>query len=203
MERICRLCGKTYDGKGNSYTCYECNEKMAEIKKYQMMDKAADKLRKWLNGFRERQSKNLEVCIEYVRERFLNGTDHFDSLPEIMVAVQLTMQGIIYKTQVQRNGVTVDFVLPSMKIVMEIDGNLYHQDADKMFLRDRRVMYGCDDEWEIIHIAAEIVPGSTWNLRNGIPYIIKARNDQHRFRDCIWDSEYLKRFNYSKVKRGK
>ena len=102
--------------------------------------------------------------------------------------------GLEYETQKEIAGKRVDFYIPEIKIVLEIDGEIYHTDDGKSFLRDRKIMRKIGESWEIVHIEAKDVPKYTWNLRESLKYIVFERNDRLRFRDSQFDSDLLREF---------
>ena len=52
---------------------------------------------------------------------------------------------------------TVDFCLPDEKVVIEIDGSIYHTDEDKEFRRDYALKNMLGDGWIIRHIDSDLV----------------------------------------------
>lgn len=192
---ICVMCGKDYESNTRgSYKCPQCESKLALVKKLEMVDKAEYKLTRVSGKQRMKKGIDLSKEIFSVRKRVLNGIDRFSSLQETMVAIQLEKQNLKYESQKEINGKKVDFFLPELKIILEIDGELYHTDEDKEFLRDRQIMSGIGEEYEIIHIEADSVPRYTWNLKEALVYIVQERNEQRRFRDSRCDTYFLEQF---------
>ena len=99
-----------------------------------------------------------------------------------------------YESQKKIGDAKVDFYIPEIKIILEVDGSIYHSDSNKNFLRDRRIMSVVGEKWEIVHIDANKIPKYSWNLRDGLPYVVSQRNEQWRFRDSEFDSYYLMDF---------
>lgn len=192
---ICVMCGKDYENNTRiSYKCSKCEQKLALVKKLEMVDKAEYKLTRVPGKKRMKNGNDLfkEICS--VRKRIANGIDKFSSLQETMVAIQLEKQNIKYESQKEINGKKVDFFLPELKIILEIDGELYHTDENKEFLRDRQIMKGIGEEYEIVHIEADYVPRYTWNLKEALPYIVDQRKEQGIFRDSRYDTCFLEQF---------
>lgn len=79
----------------------------------------------------------------------------YGSVPEAIAAIILLKLG--YKTIAQQKigDYKADFVLPDKKVVIEIDGALYHKDKAKLSTRDDVIKYMLGDGWEIIHVPAE------------------------------------------------
>lgn len=192
---ICVMCGKDYENNSRtSYKCPVCENKIVAVKKLEMIDKAEYKLCKV--GGRQRFKKNIDLSkeVQNVRKRILEKTDSFSSLQEVMVAIQLEKQGIEYETQKEINGKKVDFFMPDLKIILEIDGELYHKDKEKEFMRDRAIMSKIGEEYEIVHIDSECVPRQTWNLKEALPFIVESRNENKMFRDSTLDTFWLEKF---------
>ena len=100
-----------------------------------------------------------------------------------------------YETQKIISGTKVDFYIPETKIILEVDGSIYHSNKDKTFLRDRRIMSEFGEKWEIVHINSDMIPKYTWDLRNALPFVVLQRNDKWRFRDSEFDSDFLMDFD--------
>lgn len=192
---ICVMCGKDYESNARgSYKCPKCESKLALVKKLEIVDKAEYKLTRTSGRQRMKNGIDLSKEICTVKKRVANGIDRFSSLQEAMVAIQLEKQNVKYESQKEINGKKVDFFLPELKIILEIDGELYHTDEDKEFLRDRQIMRGIGEEYEIVHIEADSVPRYTWNLKEALVYIVQERNEQWRFRDSLFDTYFLVEF---------
>lgn len=132
---------------------------------------------------------------EIVKDRVIKGIDKFSSIPEAAVAIQMEKIGLKYEAQKEVAGKRVDFYIPEIKIILEIDGELYHTDENKTFLRDREIMREVGDEWEIVHIEASKVPKYTWNIKEALMHVVSERNDKWRFRDSLFDTELLIEFH--------
>lgn len=202
---ICVMCGKDYENNvRKSYKCPQCDQKLMIVKKLEMIDKAENKLTR-VSG-RHRMKKNIDLSeeVQKIRNRIINKIDRFSSSQEVMVAIQLEHQNIKYESQKEINGKKVDFYLPELKIILEIDGELYHTDTDKEFLRDRTIMYGVGEDYEIVHIETESVPRYTRNLKEALPYIVDQRKEQGVFRDSRCDTYLLEQFRNMELylKRG-
>ena len=195
-KHACLICGKEFEsGKTTVYACDECERKIKLIKKMEMVDKAQKELEKQKCRTRNLKSKlDMSAYANSVKERVVNGIDSFSSMPEAIVAIQMDRIKLKYRTQVDIAGKKVDFVIPEIKIILEIDGELYHTDENKAFLRDRQIMNSVGEEWEIVHINAQEVPLYTWNLRESLPFVVSERNTKFFFRNSAHDSDYLEQF---------
>lgn len=192
---ICVMCGKDYENnKRVSYKCPKCEQKIVFIKKIETLDKAENKLNTVSGKYRAKKNIDLSKEVQNIRKRIISKKDKFSSLQEAMVAIQLEHQKIKYESQKEISGKKVDFYLPDLKIILEIDGEIYHKDTDKEFIRDRQIMHEVGEEYEIVHINAESVPRYTWNLKEALPYIVEQRKEQEVFRDSRCDEYLLEQF---------
>lgn len=192
---ICVMCGKDYENNTRtSYKCPQCEQKLVFVKKLEMIDKAENKLTMVSGKNRKKRNIDLSNEVQEIRKRIARKIDKFSSMQEAMVAIQLEHQKVKYESQKEISGKKVDFYLPELKIILEIDGELYHKDTDKEFLRDRQIMHEVGEEYEIVHINAESVPRYTWNLKEALPYIVEERKEQEVFRDSRCDEYLLEQF---------
>lgn len=193
-EHFCVMCDTAFASKvERDYICDDCVRKMKLIKKIEVVDSAEERLLKGFSHgkwdkFNERTKKSANI----VRKRVFDGVDNFGSKQEAMVAIQLERNGVMYETQKDIGGYKVDFCIPQLKMVLEIDGILYHTNDDKAFLRDRKIMSCLGERWEIVHLEDCMVPEYTWNLYATLPMIVEQRNENFRFRDTRSDSMFLK-----------
>lgn len=195
-KHICLICGEEFEsGKTNAYSCDIGESKIRLIKKMEMVDKAQRELEKRTGRMKSfKPKRDMSRYAKPVKERVMNGIDNFSSMPEAVAAIQMERIGLKYETQKDIAGKKADFVMPEIKIILEIDGELYHTDEDKSFLRDRQIMAAVGEEWEIVHINAESVPRYTWNLKEALPYIVEERKEQKVFRDSRCDEYFLEQF---------
>ena len=192
----CIICEKEFEsGKTNVYACDECKRKIKLIKKLEMVDKSQKELEKRRGKIKSYKPKiDMSEYAKRVKDRVIDGVDSFSSVPEVVVAVQMQRIGLKYQTQKDIAGKKVDFVIPEIKIILEIDGELYHTDENKSFLRDRQIMACVGEDWEIVHINVEKIPLYTWNLRESLPFVVSERNDKFFFKNSAHDSDYLELF---------
>lgn len=191
----CVMCGADIDEKSGKYYCETCEEKMRYVKKLSMVDKAEKLILKKSRDKKEIPDEEVLKYSKVVRERISNGIDKFSSVPEVIAAIQMQRINLEYETQKMIAGTKVDFYIPEIKIIFEVDGSIYHSDKDKTFLRDRQIMKEVGEKWEIVHINSDKIPKYTWNLRDTLPFVVLQRNDKWRFRDSEFDSDFLMDFD--------
>ena len=192
--RQCILCEKEYRDERKEYYCEECEEKLKKIKTLKMLDKAEKKILKDIKTYRNAKKEEVLKHLKIVEKRIFDGIDKFSSVPEVIIAIQMQNNELEYESQKKIGTRKVDFYIPGIKIILEIDGEIYHSNENEMFFRDRQIMAQVGEEWEIIHIDPNKIPKYTWNLKDALPYVVSERNDNFRFRDSALDSDFLTDF---------
>ena len=117
-----------------------------------------------------------KAAIDLVRKK-LNNRGWFQSTEEIMVALELARRGVNAHHQVKVFEYTVDFVLPEMKVVLEIDGAPYHgKDRQKyQQTRDDVIKWKLGDDWEVIRISTDNINTNITKLIPGIRAVLNSR----------------------------
>lgn len=153
----CSNCGDecniaTYES-GRKYLCLRCREAEKFLHKEDRSKKTVDNALRKIRSFRFDKSVFCEYmeCANIIRSKIEAGMK-FDSKEEVMLAMQLEKDGITYETQVSVASHKVDFMLRELRIIVEIDGELYHTDEAKDRDIDIRVTEELGSDWEIIRI---------------------------------------------------
>ncbi|NLA85964.1 MAG: DUF559 domain-containing protein, partial [Clostridiales bacterium] len=104
-------------------------------------------------------------------EQSLKRRGWYQSTEEIMVAIELIRRGVRAYHQVRIFEYTVDFILPDMKVALEIDGMIYHgkDKQDYQNNRDIAIIDKLGKGWEMIRI-------STDNINRNVAKLIPAIN---------------------------
>ena len=165
----CAQCGKTYGS--HQYTgnriylcpiCREINKKKraarveqlalsipdVETKEEKRYRKAVEEIEKQvgsLNGY----EKAVEVCRK--------ATFKYGSIPEAMLAIELIKNGFRIIPQQKVGKYHVDFALPNEKLVIEVDGSIYHANTQKELEREACINYKLGFDWRFIHFPAESI----------------------------------------------
>lgn len=172
----CSKCGREIEsltyGHNHQYICSHC--KVEKRKTSQLMEqelrillttpgerryqKAIDAIEKQV-----KDAKSYQKAIRIARA----GQELYGSVPEAMVAIELIRLGYKIVPQKKVASYRVDFYLPDVKTVIEVDGSLYHR---KEYAGDREAILslalGLDTR--ILHIPAE-----------------KIAKDIRKLKDCI------------------
>lgn len=180
----CCICGEevpTWNYKRSiKYTCKNCKEKMKFVESQKRVDNNENsKNRKLKNAVdriykKTKKPRSYQQAIEAI-EKNLHRDGWFQSTEEIMVAIELVKRGIKARHQVKFGRYCADFVLPDEKIVLEVDGILYHPKSNiyKEDTRDNLIVLSLGPEWEVIRITDELI---NENITKLVPAIRKIRD---------------------------
>lgn len=179
----CAKCGriiklKIYNGD-KAYYCGICKNNLVKKEKAleheilneiltkgeQRFLKAKDKLLK--------QVKNPESYANAIRIAKTRA-DSYGSIPEVMVAIELIHLGYAIIPQQRIGRYKVDFAIPDDKLIVEVDGGLYHSQADPD--RDNYIKLCLGLDWEIVHIPAEWISKDIKRLSK----VLNAANEKRR-----------------------
>lgn len=191
MVRECLFCGVALDDKNKRYICEDCERKMKLLKQLNKLDDSKEKIEKTVKKYLRRNCDYQEERDNIATKILKNGF-YFGSADETCFALQLEKEGIVYYPNYKVENYRVDFLLPNMKRIIEIDGEIYHTDEHKDFLRERSIMRSIGEEYEIVRIPASYVPKYIIkNLKEIIDFIVDKRKMDGHFRDTRWDKHYL------------
>ena len=130
----------------------------------------------------ERQQLDIyeyKEAIETVQEFLTNNPDKFDSADEIAAAIILLDNEIPMKIQHKVDEYHVDFCLPTLKIVLEIDGYLHASSLAKDNERDIKVRKALGASWEVVRIKTEYIEQNAEMLVEAIK-AVKAEKQKLR-----------------------
>lgn len=161
FEIPCPKCGcirksRQYSRK-RSMLCDYCRkdikarEKKEEIKEIDVETKYDKRFNSAVSEI-ENQVKdfsNYADAISMARKR----NTKYGSIPEAMVAIELLKAGYRIIPQQNINGYKVDFCLPDDKVIVEVDGEVYHKTINRK--REQAIQLRLGYKWRIIHIPAE------------------------------------------------
>lgn len=186
---LCSICGKEVHSlsyiRGLRYTCKECKteqylsdkERSAEISK-------AEKEKKFENAVKRMQKmgchgKPYWKAAQTVRSN-LGRDQWFESTEEIMVAIELVRSKVKTRHQVKFGRYRADFVLPEEKVVLEVDGRIFHAGkAEKERLRDELIVLALGPGWEVIRIGDDLI---NQRINRLLPAIKKVKERRMLYR---------------------
>ena len=142
---VCDYCKGLVKKKTKLYIAPELLE--TRTKKEIQFDKAVEEIRRQVEDFGE-----YKKPIEIAKTR----AERYGSIPEAMVAIELLHLKYKIVPQQKVGKYKVDFAIPDKKMVVEVDGEVFHRYDRK---RDReaqiQLMLGLD--WKIVRIPAEFI----------------------------------------------
>lgn len=164
----CDVCGdliKTskYNTK-NTYRCKACkkhhveiNNRIERLLKNKIEHEEADEIGIDHSHYERFESAASNFGIKYycAIEQASTVMHKFDSIPEAIACIELLYIGAKVIPQQKIGRYTVDFCLPDEKLIIEIDGALYHQNPNEEYWRDVAIKRLAGDDWVIKHIPAE------------------------------------------------
>lgn len=169
-EIPCVICGRPVRTRSynteNVYKCNLCKSDVAKISnaKVKAIKEAHERMlaqefstdyehlhrfEKGAEKFSDAYSRNIEAARSAIGK--------FDSVPEVSACISLLHIGARVIVHQSVGDFTVDFCLPDEKVVVEIDGSLYHADETKEFMRDFALKSMLGDGWIVRHIPADAV----------------------------------------------
>lgn len=189
MTKECIFCGKETNSK--KYICSECEEKMKTLKQITKLDEATAKMGKAHKRYL-RKSYDYAEERDRIEEKIIKCGYKFGSKDEMCFALQLEKENIKYCSNYSVGNYKVDFFLPEIKRIVEVDGELYHTDENKEYFRERAIMRAVGEEFEIIRIPASEIQGvCVGDITEMLKYIAERRLNAHHFRDTRYDEMYL------------
>lgn len=142
---LCEYCKKGLARKKKQYIENELEQ--VKTKKEQAFEKAVERMELQVQNF-----NSYERAIQIAKTR----VELYGSIPEVMVAIELIKLGYKIIPQQKIGRYKVDFLLPNEKLVIEVDGGLYHQSPHKGD-REAVIQLSLGLDWKIIHIPAELI----------------------------------------------
>lgn len=182
---ICWLCGEEmpYSNSLKRTYCSNCKEKAKEKQKKLINDYLKHKtLIMYENALEKMEKQKIDMSFYYeacqvVKERALKDYNTFDSALEIMTCIELINNEIMVKPQVEFGKYKVDFMLPDLKIILEIDG-YWHNNSKKMLSdakRDIKILNQLGPGWEIIRLKTTQIEKRLNTLVDNIKKIYNER----------------------------
>ncbi len=177
----CEICGRkirrTQYSRKRIYVCDYCKGLIkkkeqacipkeledVETKKEKQFNHAVEKIKDQVKSFEEYGN-----AIKIARTR----AELYGSIPEAMVAIELLKLKYKIIPQQKIKNYKVDFAIPSQKIVIEVDGEIYHRDKYKGD-REAIIQLSLGLDWKIIHIPAELIANDITKLKDAISIFYK------------------------------
>lgn len=184
VANCCKCGGDVFTWKVQEHLNYKCNackviEKQAKKEKRKNLRELEQerKLDIAIELFEKLgMSKDYTGSIEILRKH-LYKDGYFQSSLEVITALELLRRGYKFKHQVKIGKWKVDFVIPILKTVLEVDGDLYHSkdNKEKEQYRDSVIVASLGPEWEVIRIKESTIKKNPQKLVQAIKMVITRR----------------------------
>lgn len=165
--------------------CRECYEKHTE--KYAKMASEYGVLKKQL--MLERALKTLEDqncnlyeykdIIDQMQDFVKESPEKFDSSEEMIAAIILVGNGIKTKIHYKIDRYIVDFLIPKLKVVLEVDGHLHKHKMLYDSNRDFEIREKLGRDWEVVRIPTKYI---NENANQIIPAILSIKAEKQKIR---------------------
>lgn len=181
------------------FYCDECEEivkerQASEKKEYirlkiQMMyERALTLLERQIIDF-----NSYEQAIKAVEEFARENPSKFDSSYEMIAAVILINEKISAKLQYKIGNYRVDFYLPKLKCILEVDGERHKHKLLEDSNRDIKIRQTLGPEWEVVRIPVEYLEKNARVLPKAIIELKKEKQKIRNKNAGIIPSYYSKR----------
>lgn len=141
-----------------------------KLKKREMFRKAC----KILEG-QDTNMYEYKEAIEVVREFVETNPDKFDSSYEVLTAIILVHNRIYSKMQYKIGKYQVDFLLPDLLVVLEIDGERHKHKKDYDSARDRFIKKELGPHWEVIRLSTDNLDKNAKKIPEAIDKVLEYR----------------------------
>ena len=131
----------------------------------------------------ERQSLDIydyQEAIQAVQEFAAEKPDKFDSAHEMIAAIVLIYNEIRCELQYKVGRYQCDFCIPSMKVILEIDGDRHKYNKQHDSIRDQEIMKELGSGWNILRIKTDYLEQKADVLVEAIETVIAERNEKKR-----------------------
>lgn len=179
--------------------CKECEEKLkSDLKKTKqiyidskikiLLERAIDSL--------EKQSIDIydyEEAIKSVEEFAKENPSKFDSSYEMIAAMVLIKNRVETKLQYKIGKYRVDFFLPTLECILEIDGNLHDHNKIHDSKRDVELRKTLGDSWEVVRIPTKCLDENAKVLVKAIKELKKDKQSVRYKNGGVIPTYYSKR----------
>lgn len=167
----CDECAKIEEDRINSDI-----RELIRLKHMAMLDKALLTLEKQDTDM-YKYKEAIEAVSDYIQEK----PDKFDSSYEVLAAIVLIQNRIHCKMQYKIGRYQVDFLLPDLFVVLEIDGDRHQYNRAKDSVRDEFIKKELGGNWDIIRIKTDYLDMNAKRLPVAINKVIDRRMIKEAF----------------------
>lgn len=159
----------------------EFEQKEVEERKLYIKLKKREMFRKAVNLLEKQHTNMYEYreAIEVVQDFIEDNVDKFDSSYEVLTAIVLVHNRIYSKMQYKVGPYQVDFLLPDLMVVLEIDGERHKHKKDYDSVRDKYIKKELGPHWEIIRIDTDNLDKNAKKIPEAIDKVLEYRETNH------------------------
>lgn len=201
-EFTCWRCGKAVSFEGEPQTrvyCQECEGQAAKEKEQLLL--AYSEIRKQVMF--ETALRKMEKAGMYMHEYLEISKEVYDlfkvddikllSGDEIIAAMVLKSYMIDFEANYKVGAYVVDFFIPSMKVILEIDGDRHEMRLDRDSARDINIRAILGAEWEVVRIDTRIFEQNPERLPDAIEAVYAEKKRLRKNNNGIIPEYYSKR----------
>ena len=158
--------------------CYKEHEKKeSEDRKLYIKLRKQEMFRKAVKILESQHTDMYEYkeAIEVVQEFVENNPEKIDSSYEALTAIILVHNRIHSKMQHKVNTYQVDFLLPDLMVVLEIDGERHKGKKEEDKKRDHIIKTDLGPGWEVVRITTDMLDKNAKKLPEAIYKVIDYR----------------------------
>lgn len=174
--------GEVKPSKYRRCYCDECLKRVTEQEKQELNEYVRlRKRRMFLKACEllENQRTNMyeyREAIDAVEEHITEHPDKYDSSYEVLAAMVLIHERIYTKMQQKVGKYQVDFILPDLLVVLEIDGDRHKHRKDYDSKRDQYIKAQLGPHWEVVRIKTEYLDQNAKALPKAIYGVLEHRS---------------------------
>lgn len=163
----CEMCGKIIKKSRYSHSrTYLCDYCKGVIKKKK---KVVEELKdQGVLEVKTKKETSFDRAVELLKEQVADIKDYnkaietaktrverYGSIPEILVAIELLKNHYKIIPQQKIGNKIADFVIPKEKLVIEVDGKIFHNNSEKEAKKDLYYNEQLGFDWIVIHVPAD------------------------------------------------
>lgn len=162
----CRICDSPAKSmvyvRGAKYTCELCRRRIIQVRCHLSENPSVMEKEKRLKKALSRISKvadlkHYEEAITKVRKGF-NIENYYQSTEEIMAALELLRRGYVIYHQKEIADFHVDFLIPELSVVLEVDGEPFHAiNKAKSDMRDYLIESILGSDYRVVHMPTKYI----------------------------------------------
>ncbi len=178
---VCCVCGEEFAWRtyksNNKYTCKKCKSETAKIKRIekQMLDNRSNDEIRFDNAIKKLRKQGADDSWNRAIRVAKTRSERYGSIPEAMFAIALLKNKYKIIPQQKIGKKKVDFAIPDKKLIIEVDGKVYHHSESEQLWRDWEIIQTIGISWTIIHISAEMIEENTENAVTYMETVYKSK----------------------------